>query len=106
MGIAEYSSRTVDTDVVVLDVRLTQEMYEVVDELRRTVNCLCNHRTRYQRGGNSSWNTSLKVTNAFLPSADDSFATPKIFVVLQYDRTCTYSEMNRENNARSLKGIP
>ena len=40
--------RTVDTDVVVLAVSLTQEMYEVVNELRRTVNCSCNHRTGHQ----------------------------------------------------------
>ena len=40
--------RTVDTDVVVIAVSLTQEMYEVVNEVRRTANCSCNHRTRHQ----------------------------------------------------------
>ena len=37
--------RTVDTDVVVLAVSLTQEMYEVVNELRRIVHAITEQRT-------------------------------------------------------------
>ena len=33
-----------DIDVVVLAVRLTQDMYEVVNELRRTINLSCNQK--------------------------------------------------------------
>ena len=39
--------RTVDTYVVVLVVRLTQETFEVVDELIKTVNFSCNHRLEH-----------------------------------------------------------
>ena len=71
--------RTVDTDVVVLAVSLTQEMYKVVNELRRTVNCSCNHRTRHQpqldEGKEAVWDTSLKVTNAFLDLASAPLMT-------------------------------
>ena len=93
--------RTVDTDVVVFAVSLTQEMYEVVNELRRTVNC-CNHRTRHQagRGKKTVWGTSLKVTNAFLDLASAplmTFSQPSRDLWYSwYDHTCSYAEINLE----------
>ena len=71
--------RTVDTDEVVLAVSLTQKMYEVVNELRRTVKYSCNHRTRHrpyqEEGKEAVCDTSLKVTNAFLDLASASLMT-------------------------------
>ena len=75
--------RTVDTDVVVFAVSLTQEMYEVVNELRTTVNCSCNH--------NKTRHAFLDLASAPLmtlsqPSTDLWYSW--------YDHTCSYSEIN------------
>ena len=70
LGIAEYSSHTMDTDVLVLAVRLSQEMYEVVDKLRRTELFSCNHRLGHGMNlsgtrGKQQCAIFFKLTNAF-----------------------------------------
>ena len=70
-------------------------MYEVVDELRRTGNCSCNHRLGHginlsgtRRKTAVVWKASLKVTNAFL-----NLASAPLGILSQHSRYLWYSCM-------------
>ena len=90
LGIAQYS-HSLDTDVVAVNVRLSQDVYEVVDELRRTVSCSCNHRLGHgiNLSGmrkNSSvehfFKSDLCIPVPGICTIGDSFATLERCVVL------------------------